>query len=161
MPCSPPLCKFFVESSRKWLESNASQAFPLHTPLSSWASITVLQAALESGCRRCGDTGVSVAVPGGNEWYRGNSFISLGQCVTSCITESQNHRMVGVGRDLCGSSSPTLLLKQGHLQQGFLFCFPCKIFPWEGKCLTISSSHPWPPSGRTRHCLLCQFHWLM
>jgi len=30
---------------------------------------------------------------------------------------SQNHRMVGVGRDLCGSSSPTLLLKQGHLQQ--------------------------------------------
>ncbi|KFR12299.1 E3 ubiquitin-protein ligase PDZRN3, partial [Opisthocomus hoazin] len=30
------------------------------------------------------------------------------------ITESQNHRMVGVGRDLCGSSSPTPLLKQGH-----------------------------------------------
>ena len=28
-----------------------------------------------------------------------------------------NHRMVGVGRDLCGSSSPTLLPKQGHLQQ--------------------------------------------
>jgi len=25
------------------------------------------------------------------------------------FTESQNHRMVGVGRDLCGSSSPTLL----------------------------------------------------
>jgi len=35
----------------------------------------------------------------------------------SWITESQNHRMIGVGRDLCGSSSPTLLLKQGHLQQ--------------------------------------------
>ena len=33
------------------------------------------------------------------------------------ITESQNHRMVGVGRDLCGSSSPTLLPKQGHLEQ--------------------------------------------
>jgi len=32
------------------------------------------------------------------------------------ITESQNHRMVEVGRDLCGSSSPTLLSKQGHLQ---------------------------------------------
>ena len=29
----------------------------------------------------------------------------------------QNHRMVGVGRDLCGSSSPTTLPKQGHLQQ--------------------------------------------
>ena len=30
---------------------------------------------------------------------------------------SQNHCMVGVGRDLCGSPSPTLLPKQGHLQQ--------------------------------------------
>ena len=37
--------------------------------------------------------------------------------VRSDYTESQNHRIVGVGRDLCGSSSPTLLLKQGHLQQ--------------------------------------------
>jgi len=27
-----------------------------------------------------------------------------------------SHRMVGIGRDLCGSSSPTPLLKQGHLQ---------------------------------------------
>ena len=25
--------------------------------------------------------------------------------------------MIGVGKDLCGSSSPILLLKQGHLQQ--------------------------------------------
>jgi len=33
------------------------------------------------------------------------------------VTASQNHRMVGVGRDLCGSSSPTLLPKQGHPQQ--------------------------------------------
>ena len=33
------------------------------------------------------------------------------------ITESQNHLMLGVGRDLCGSPSPTLLPKQGHLQQ--------------------------------------------
>jgi len=30
---------------------------------------------------------------------------------------SQNHRMVGDGRDFCGSSSPTPLPKQGHLQQ--------------------------------------------
>ena len=29
----------------------------------------------------------------------------------------QNHRMVGVGSDLCGSSSPTLAPKHGHLQQ--------------------------------------------
>ena len=36
---------------------------------------------------------------------------------TKEITESQNHRMVGVGRDLCGSSSPTLLPKQGLPQQ--------------------------------------------
>jgi len=36
------------------------------------------------------------------------------------FTESQNHRIVGVGRDLCGSSSPTPLPKQGHLQQIFL-----------------------------------------
>jgi len=33
------------------------------------------------------------------------------------VQESQNHRIVVVGRDLCGSSSPTLLPKQGHLQQ--------------------------------------------
>ena len=36
---------------------------------------------------------------------------------TLYFTESLNHRMVGVGRDLCGSSSPTPLPKQGHLQQ--------------------------------------------
>jgi len=37
--------------------------------------------------------------------------------LNSVAKESQNHRMVGVGRNLCGSSSPTLLPKQGHLQQ--------------------------------------------
>ena len=31
--------------------------------------------------------------------------------------DGQSHRMFGVGRDLCGSSSPTPLPKQGHLQQ--------------------------------------------
>ena len=30
---------------------------------------------------------------------------------------SQNHRMFRVGRDLCGSPSPTLLPKQGHPEQ--------------------------------------------
>jgi len=30
---------------------------------------------------------------------------------------TQNHSMVGVGRDLCGSSSPTPLPKQGHPEQ--------------------------------------------
>ena len=33
------------------------------------------------------------------------------------MTPRTYHRMFGVGRDLCGSSSPTLLPKQGHLQQ--------------------------------------------
>ena len=33
------------------------------------------------------------------------------------LTDSENKRMVGVGRDLCGSSSSTSLSKQGHLQQ--------------------------------------------
>ena len=39
----------------------------------------------------------------------------LGKYLTNGIL--QNHRMVGVGRDLCGSSSPTPLPKQGRLQQ--------------------------------------------
>jgi len=38
------------------------------------------------------------------------------------VVESQNHRMVGVGRDLCGSSSPTTLPKQGHLHQAAQDC---------------------------------------
>ena len=33
------------------------------------------------------------------------------------FTEPQNHRMLGVGRDFWRSSSPTLLPKQGYLQQ--------------------------------------------
>jgi len=37
------------------------------------------------------------------------------------LGEQQNHRIVGVGRDLCGSPSPTLLPKQGHLQQTVVF----------------------------------------
>jgi len=39
------------------------------------------------------------------------------QSVRSGFVFSQNHRMFGVGRDLCGSSSPTPLPKQGLLQQ--------------------------------------------
>jgi len=33
------------------------------------------------------------------------------------ITASENHRTLGAGRDFCGSSSPTPLLKQGYLEQ--------------------------------------------
>ena len=36
---------------------------------------------------------------------------------SACRKPSQNHRTLGVGRDLCGLSSPTPLLKQGHLEQ--------------------------------------------
>jgi len=38
------------------------------------------------------------------------------------ITESQNHRMVGTGRDLCGSSSTAPLPKQRHLQKAAEDC---------------------------------------
>ena len=41
-----------------------------------------------------------------------------GRCPSHPRSESQNHRIVGVGRDLCGSSGPTLLPKQGHPEQG-------------------------------------------
>jgi len=44
-------------------------------------------------------------------------FVSEIVLPTHRITQSQNHRMAAVGRDLCGSSSPTLPPKQGHLQQ--------------------------------------------
>ena len=38
--------------------------------------------------------------------------------ITVCVnTKSQNHRMVGVGRDLWASSSPNPLMKPGHLAQ--------------------------------------------
>jgi len=58
----------------------------------------------------------SVSVVTGREQssLEGSGGLSVG---SRLVTESQNHRMVGVGRDLCGSSSPTLLPKQGHLQQ--------------------------------------------
>jgi len=50
---------------------------------------------------------------------RGQGEAQKGACQASPLgfAESQNHRMVGVGSDLCGSPSPTLLPKQGHLQQ--------------------------------------------
>ena len=57
---------------------------------------------------------------GGSLWTSGNAFFLRGWPSTGigCPERlSQNHRIVGVGRDLCGSSSPTLPPKQGHLQQ--------------------------------------------
>jgi len=46
--------------------------------------------------------------------------VHLGHCqvhIFNAFTESQNHRMAGIGRDLWGSSSPTPLPKQIHLEQ--------------------------------------------
>jgi len=69
------------------------------------------------------------------------------------ITESQNHRMVGVGRDLWGSSSPTLLPKQSHLQQAASFglCSRASLQP-QGRRVNsstgaISISHALPELG--------------
>jgi len=50
----------------------------------------------------------------------GNLVLHIQFCSTSSrpiFTESQNHRIVGVGKNLWGSSSPIPLPKQGHLQQ--------------------------------------------
>ena len=46
--------------------------------------------------------------------------VQIPDCITISLANvliSQNHRMLGIGRDLCGSSSSTTLPKQGHLQQ--------------------------------------------
>ena len=75
-----------------------------------------------------------------------------------CLTESQNHRMVGVGRDLCGSSSPTLLPppafaglllpKPGHSQ-------PCPVQTSQPQFPSKAASHycrsHQPPSQATPH----------
>ena len=53
-------------------------------------------------------------------FYKEKVFRNFEKCGTPSKgheTESQNHRMLGVGRDLCGSSSPTPLPKQDLLQQ--------------------------------------------
>jgi len=51
----------------------------------------------------------------------------------------QNHRMFRVGRDLCGSSSPTPLLKQDHPEQAAqttLFCSIHESGPCTKRCKT-------------------------
>jgi len=47
-----------------------------------------------------------------------------------CATVSQNHRVVGVGRDLCGSSGPTPLPKQGHREQVAMSLVGPQPDPW-------------------------------
>ena len=58
-------------------------------------------------------------VQGSGICYYHHEFGDVQRCL---VTQSQNHRMVWVGRDLCGSSSPTLLLKKNHLQLAQSLC---------------------------------------
>ena len=60
------------------------------------------------------------------------------------IADLQNHRMFGVGRDLCGSSSPIPLLKQGSPTAGCTGPCPggwsgtgCKVWPCSPECVII------------------------
>jgi len=43
-------------------------------------------------------------------------FSSIPSVAENSTERGRNHRKVGVARDLCGSSSPTHMPKQGHLQ---------------------------------------------
>ena len=70
-----------------------------------------------------------------------SNFITSG----TAITESQNNRIFGVGRDLCGSSSPTTLPKQGHLQQAAQDIVQAGLSPEKETC----SSVPSPSEGRS------------
>jgi len=64
------------------------------------------------------------------------------------ITESQNHRMLRVGRDLCGPSSPTLLPQQGHLQQAAQNLVKAGLEYLQRRRL---HSHPGQPGPGLRH----------
>ena len=68
--------------------------------------------------------------------------------------------MVGIGRDLCGSSSPTPLPKQGHLEQfaqelvqaGFEYLERRRIHNLSGQPVPVlghpqSEGHNWKDSG--------------
>jgi len=63
----------------------------------------------------------------------------------SGITESQNHRIVGVGRDLCGSSSPTPLPKQGQQSSEKLQIINETCRSYQRISLSLVTSSSWPP----------------
>jgi len=52
----------------------------------------------------------------GNGW--GRCVVESTSVVTRVVTESQNHRMAQVRRDLCGSSSPTFPAEAGSPTAG-------------------------------------------
>ena len=59
-------------------------------------------------------------------------------------SKSQNHRMLEVVRDLWGSSSPTPLPKQGHLQQAAQDCVQAGLEYLQGRRLHRPSEQPVP-----------------
>jgi len=61
---------------------------------------------------------------------------------------SQNHRILGIGRDLCGSSSPTPLPKQGHLEQAAQHCVQEGLEYLQGSRL---HNHPGQPVPVLHH----------
>ena len=81
----------------------------LRSPPASAQAPPAVRSPARCGAQLC--QGTARALP---PWYLFSSLFSL--VFPFIFHFSQNHRMVGVGRDLCGSSSPTLLPKQGHLQ---------------------------------------------
>jgi len=91
---------------------------PLHTGLQVRRSSDISSAKVEKANSQAERKIPCALIPSHLSIFlqlKGNTHKSGG--LYSDFTESQNHGMVGVGRDLCGSSSPTSLLKQGHLQQ--------------------------------------------
>jgi len=71
----------------------------------TWALSLACRCACTSSCpfsRVAEGVGVEVCPAG-----HGHSALCVWPCFRTCACLSQNHRVAGVGRDLCGSSSPT------------------------------------------------------
>ena len=87
------------------------------------------------------------------DWDKPQLIVKHIQNLNALITESQNHRIVGVGRDLCGSPSPTFLLKQGHLQQAVEDLVQVGLEYLQRRRLltgTHGSTEPWKSSSTSR-----------
>ena len=96
-----------------WAEQDGSPPPVLHAQQSLAAFARDLMLKCHSVCQ--GDTGTGLALFCGTSSGISEYCQYFRLWAFHRITES--HRIVGVGRDLCGLSSPTLLPKQGHLQQ--------------------------------------------
>jgi len=82
----------------------------------------------------------------GSSFRKSKNQVDLWHELILCLErlESQNHRMVGVGRDLCGSSSLTPLPKQGHLQQAAQDFIPVGFQYLQRRRLYNPSGQPGP-----------------